>query len=158
MNATDHNKILGIIHTAYGIMSVVTLAIVSVFMLVMFGVVAATEREAMPLIIVAVVMFFVVAINIIFTLPSILAGYALLKRKRWAKTACVVAAVIDGMSVPFGTALCIYTLWFMFSDQGRLLYDNVGAGALPPPPPSWANESPVREAEYIPPASPPNWR
>jgi hypothetical protein len=156
MNATDHNKILGIIHTAYGIMSVVTLAIVSVIMLVMFGVVAATEREAMPLIIVAVVMFFVVAINIIFTLPSILAGYALLKRKRWAKTACVVAAVIDGMSVPFGTALCVYTLWFMFSDQGRLLYDNIGAGALPPPP--WAKESPVREAEYIPPASPPNWR
>ena len=159
MNATDHNKILGIIHTAYGILSVVLLALISGFMLVAFGIIAVTEREPLPLLIVAVVIVFVVAINIIFALPSFLAGYALLKRKSWAKTACVVAAVIDGMSFPFGTALCIYTLWFMFSDQGKLLYDNIGrSDALPPSPPVWTAETPAREVEFNPASGPPNWR
>ena len=159
MDGTDHNKILGLLHTVYGILSVVTIGLISAFMLVAFIVAAISERDAMPLIVVVVVIAVILLLNIVFALPSFLAGYAMLKRKRWAKSACVAAAVIDGMSFPFGTALCVYTLWFMFSPQGKLLYDNVGqAKALPPSPPPWQSKSSEPQAEYIPPSAPPNWR
>jgi hypothetical protein len=103
-------------------------------------------------------MFLILTINLVLTAPSFVAAYAILKRKRWAKTAGVVAAVVDGLSFPLGSALCVYTLMFMFGERGRHLYGK-NAYALPPPPPRWGNVSPrEREVEYIPPSSPPDWR
>ena len=82
----------------------------------------------------------------------------MLKRKKWAKVAGIVAAIVDGLSFPFGSALCVYTLWFIFSEDGRRLYDK-NLYALPPPSLRWGNVSATpRKVEYIPPASPPDWR
>ena len=54
--------------------------------------------------------------------PVVLAGYALLKRKRWAKTMGLIAAIVAGLNFPLGSALCVYTLWFLFGESGRFLY------------------------------------
>ncbi len=160
MAGTDHNKILGIIHLAYGILGVGLIALISVILLLFIGISAAAADDLLGAGILGVVLVIFVVINIVLSIPSFLAGYAMLKRKRWARTASIVAAVTDGMNFPFGTALCIYTLWFIFSDQGRLLYDNVRpATALPPAPPPWISTgSKQREMNYIPPVAPPDWR
>jgi hypothetical protein len=59
----------------------------------------------------------------LFMLPSIIAGYALLKKKSWARVASIVAGVIAGMNMPFGTAACVYALWFFFSDNWKEIYE-----------------------------------
>jgi hypothetical protein len=102
--------------------------------------------------------FFTVFYGVMMT-PSFVAGYGLLKRKKWAKTASIVAGVFAGMSFPLGTAVCIYTFWFLFSEPGKVLYDRP-AYALPPPPPRWGLEtsSSRRQPQYAPPATPPDWR
>ena len=82
------------------------------------------------------------------TVPSYIAGYALLKKKRWAKTASIVAGVCDSMHFPFGAAVAIYTFWFLFSDPGKYLYDRP-AYALAPGQPTWANQTN---------SAPPDWR
>lgn len=160
MQGTDHNKILGIIHLVYGILGVGLIALISVVFLVFIGISAASADGLLGAGILGVVLLVFLVINIVFSIPSFLAGYAMLKKKKWARTASIVAAVTDGMSFPFGTALCIYTLWFIFSDQGRMLYDNMRpAGALPPAPPQWVSAaSKQREVEYVPPVTPPDWR
>jgi hypothetical protein len=103
-------------------------------------------------------MFFAVIYGAM-TIPSILAGFGLLRRRKWAKTASIVAGVLSGMSFPLGTAVCIYTFWFLFSEPGKTLYDRPVYG-LPPPPPRWGagGSTGQREAQYIPPAKPPDWR
>lgn len=159
MHTTDHNKIIGIIHIAYGAFGVVVMIVLAIFMVGLFGLVSAEQGDIRPLGIIGVVMFIVVVLNILLAVPSFLAGYAMLKRKSWAKGVAVVAAIIDVMSFPFGTALGVYTLWFMFSGEGKALYD-ANARVLPPPPPDWTTTigSTKKEFEYVPPVVPPNWR
>ena len=106
-------------------------------------------------------------LGLAFSLPSLVAGYALLKRKTWARTAAIVAGILATPGFPHGTALGVYTLWFMFDDEGKALYANNAArahgyqsalpGALVAG--EWANAQPQnrREREYVPPPQMPNW-
>ena len=159
MRPADHNKILGITHLAYGGFTVFVMALVTIFMLGAFGVVALAQApgEAIPLGVLAVIMIFVILVNLLIISPSFLAGYALLKHKRWAKTIGIVAGIIAGMSFPLGTALCVYTLWFFFGENGKSLYEGA-AYALPPAPALFAGASRKQEPQYVPPSSPPDWR
>jgi hypothetical protein len=160
MTATGHNKILGILHLAYGGLTVLLMSAISIFMLVIMGVIASNNNtgEPIPVGMIALVMVFVVAINLLLITPSFLAGYALLKRKRWAKTMGIIAAMAAGLSFPLGTALCVYTLWFLFGESGRFLYHKA-AYALPPGDTSWVRTaSREPEREYVPPSAPPDWR
>lgn len=158
MNGTDHNKILGILHLVYGILNAVMLAVLAVFMVFVIAIMGAAADDPLPVAFVSLVMLLVFAVSAVFALPSFVAAYAMFKRKKWAKGASIVAAVTDGMSFPFGTALCVYTLWFIFSDQGRMLYDNLQPAHALPPPPWSADATQSRKVEYIPPVSPPDWR
>lgn len=158
MTPTSHNKILGILHLAYGGLTALLMLAISIFML-MIGAFATNNRgEPLPASFLALIMIVVAAVTVFQITPSFLAGYALLKRKRWAKTMGIIAAMVAGLSFPLGTALCVYTLWFLFGESGRFLYRKA-AYALPPGDASWAtavSREPVRE--YVPPSAPPDWR
>jgi hypothetical protein len=159
MTAISHNKILGILHLAYGGLSVLLMIAVSIFMPMMMGVIATNSNsgEPIPVGLLTLVILFLVAINLLLITPSFLAGYALLKRKRWAKTMGIIAAMVAGLSFPLGTGLCVYTLWFLFGESGRFLYHKA-AYALPAGGPSWARAAREPEREYLPPSAPPDWR
>jgi hypothetical protein len=155
---TDHNKILGIIHLAYGAFNVLVLIVITLFMVGVMGLVATGQSggEAIPIGIFGFLMAIVILLNLVFTAPEFVTGYALLKRKRWARVAGIIAAIIESLNFPFGTALCVYTLWFLFSDKGKLLYDKTSS-ALPPSPRQW-QQFHQREVQYVPPSAPPDWR
>ncbi len=60
---------------------------------------------------------------------SFLAGYGLLKRRSWGRVLAIVLAFISLFSVPFGTALGIYTLIILLpADAGRE-YEQMAAAA-----------------------------
>ncbi len=156
MKATSHNKILGILHLAYGGLAALLMIGASVLMI---GVIAikSNSGKSIPVGILAL-MIFVVALSLLLITPSFLAGYAFLKRKPWAKTMGIIAAMVAGLSFPLGTALCVYTLWFLFGESGRFLYHKA-AYALPPGDTSWTRAvSREAEREYVPPSAPPDWR
>jgi len=158
MTPTSHNKILGILHLAYGGLTAMLMLAISIFMLMM-GIFATNNRgQPMPAGILALVLIMVAAVALFQITPSFLAGYALLKRKRWAKTMGIISAMVAGLSFPLGTALCVYTLWFLFGENGRFLYHKA-AYALPPGDASWARAiSREPERPYVPPSAPPDWR
>ena len=155
---TGHNKILGILHLAYGGLIGLLMLAIFIFML-MVGTFATDSRgEPMPAGVLALVMIVLAGVMLLQVTPSFLAGYALLKQKRWAKTIGIIAAVMAGLNFPLGSALCVYTLWFLFGESGRFLYHKA-AYALPPGEASWSRSN-RREAElaYVPPSAPPDWR
>ena len=116
--------------------------------------------EAIPVATFAVLIVGGVFVSLVLITPSFITGYALLKRKRWARRIGIVAGVLAGLSFPFGTLLCVYTLWFLFGEKGKFLYHKA-AYALPEPPPQPRRrlKKLLRASEpYVPPSTPPDWR
>lgn len=65
----------------------------------------------------------VAAVSLAITcLPSILAGWGLLRRKAWAPAVAVVISILHVPNVPFGTALALYTWWTLLSREGQKAY------------------------------------
>ncbi|HEV7902582.1 MAG TPA: hypothetical protein VGO96_01980 [Pyrinomonadaceae bacterium] len=64
-----------------------------------------------------------VAAALLFTVPAIVGGYGMLKQKLWARKFVLVSAAVAALNVPFGTALAVYTFWFLLGDNRRDLYD-----------------------------------
>lgn len=138
MTPDQHNKYVAISHLAYAGLQLLILIGAMVFMGMMFAEIDNQGQSAggdplpwfMP-----VIMVFAMLLNMAFTVPSIIAGYALLKRRPWAKTAGIIGGALGVMSFPFGWALAAYTFWFLFSDVGRQIYDKDFRASLPPSPP-----------------------
>lgn len=104
-------------------------------------------------------------------LPSIIAGVGLLKRKSWAKIWGIIGGVLAAMHFPIGTAVCVYTFWFFFSDPGKFLYDEDYAASRwsngaprglydAPPSPNWTAQEQTsrRDYEFNSQSQPPDWR
>src|SRR5882724_6410088 len=137
MTPEEHNKYLAWAHLAHGGFQVLIMA----FMMLMFGLMlglvgSRPGGDGPPAAFFLVFMVFALVFNLIFALPSFIAAYGFLKRKSWAKTAGIIGGVMAAMNFPIGTAVCVYTFWFLFSDPGKVLYDQPSY-ALPPGPPLW---------------------
>jgi hypothetical protein len=161
MTPEEHNKFLGIANLAYGGFHLLMMFVMLVFISVMFTAIANDPHGSppppgffLPFILIAGLF------QTIFSIPPFIAGYALLKRKRWAKIAAIVSGVMSAMSVPVGTAVSVYTFWFLFSEPGKVLYDGVAPRLPPPPPTNWADvrSREERPYEYVGGGAPPDWR
>jgi len=171
MQAEDHNKILGIMHLVYGGMHAISLVLV-VFAFIIMGITlpfASSGSDAPPLALFGILGIVIAAFTLILTIPPLVAGYGFLKRKQWSKTAGAISAALALISIPMGTALGVYTFWFLFGEKGRQIYSpnefswQVGQmrdalhGSQPPA--NWdSRKESGKKIEYIPPAQPPDWR
>ncbi len=54
---------------------------------------------------------------------NIIAGIGLLKYKSWGRILAIILGIINLFGFPVGTALGIYTLWAMFNDETRQLFE-----------------------------------
>lgn len=114
--------------------------------------------EGPPLVFMAFMWIFMALIYASMIVPSFIAGFGLLKGKKWARTASIIAGVISAMQFPLGTAVCVYTFWFLFSEPGKQIFEQNRLG-LPPAHQPWLSEAlPEKELRYVPPSTPPDWR
>ncbi len=168
MTPEDHNKLNGILHLAYGGLQSLIFGGIALFIPAFL---AASPNTGGEIAIVGGVIFIIFFVMwLLFALPSLIAGYGMLKRKSWGRIAGIIASVLAVMNVPHGTLLGIYSLWFLFGEKGSRFYDHAATNAYAPPQmnPSYAqpfdaahnfgNEQ-QREKVYAPPTQPPsNWR
>ena len=146
MTGKDHNKLLGIFHLIQGGLQ----ALGGIFVAVIYGAMGVAFRanahrpeEQMMGTIFIVLAFAVAPFILIFAGINLTAGYKMLKEKAGARTWGVVASIVSLLSVPLGTALGVYGLWFLFGEEGKRYYLG-GAPASeryldnpPPPPNNW---------------------
>ena len=170
MTPQDHNKIIGIMHLIWGGFNTLVTLIIFPILIAIMGPMLRNDPKAPPEFVAFFTTIMVLALifSLLFSLPPLLAGYAMLKRKSWAKVAGVVASCCEALSMPFGTALCVYTLWFLFG-QGQNFHREGNAFA----PQDWRGSlrdgsaydweaqrtsQSSRPREYAPPKQPPDWR
>lgn len=125
MKFLEHNKRIAILHIIYGGLN--SLVFLGCGILLLLGGFAGFFDPFAGEVVLAVTWLFVGLSFLLFLLvglPSLVAGYGLLTFKSWARTAAITASIVATLNVPFGTALAVYTLWFLFKD-GRQLYDGL---------------------------------
>ena len=157
MTPEEHKKYLAYAQLGYGSF----IFLIMMFFLAFFGAFMLPEMSKMPNAPpVGLFIFMWLFMGLIYaamSVPSIIAGYALLKNKKWARTAAIVGGVTAGMHFPIGTAVCVYTFWLLFSEPGKQIFDR--PKFLPPAQQHWAASAHTqREAQYAPPPAPPDWR
>lgn len=62
--------------------------------------------------------FFIAAMGAV----SILGGWGLLKYQEWARILIIILSILSLPGFPIGTAIGVYGLWVLFSDEGRLAF------------------------------------
>ena len=120
MTAEEHNRTLATLHFIYGAMHGLTLAGL-LLMVIVIELVTPIAASISTFWITLGILVFVVLLFLVGLLP-LAVGYALKKRKRWAKPLGLVLAVISLINIPIGTALGIYTIKFFRSAAGAVIY------------------------------------
>lgn len=54
---------------------------------------------------------------IILSIPGIIAGLGLLKRKEWARILTLILSVLDLLNFPIGTAVGVYSIWALSNNE-----------------------------------------
>ena len=62
-------------------------------------------------------MLFFGTLNLLILALSLIAGWALLNSRRWAKNASLIAALASAFHLPLGPFLCGYSFWFYFHER-----------------------------------------
>ena len=63
-----------------------------------------------------------IIIGMLFMVIFLSTAYGLFKRRRWARILSLVLTGIFVLLFPLGTALAVYTWWFMHSDGAKGIY------------------------------------
>jgi len=54
---------------------------------------------------------------IVLSVPGIIAGIWLLRRREWARILTLIVGALGLIDIPLGTALGVYTLWVLIQDD-----------------------------------------
>jgi hypothetical protein len=122
----QHVKILATLNIILSLLGIVgAVVILAVFgglssMVSMSTVENPDARIAAPVvgIIGGIIGLFVLAISI----PGLVAGLGLLQFKEWARILGIVISALNLLQIPFGTALGVYGLWVLLSNETAQLF------------------------------------
>lgn len=139
---------MGLAQLAYaGIYLVMMLGLTSVQGFMFYNIYSRTQEMggSPPPPFIVLVFVFIGVVSLAMTVPSLVAEYALLRRRSWAKIAGIIGGALAATSVPFGTLVAVYTFWFLFGEAGKEVYPPRTKHLPPPPPTEWQSSGAYSE-------------
>jgi len=134
----EHIRILGILNIIMGSLT----AAVGVIVLLVAGGIAgvitasdsgATYPDRVAPSIVAAIGMGIAIFFLALAAPSIIGGWGLLKFRPWSRALMIVVSIFHLIHIPLGTALGVYGLWVLFSDDARRILESGGQLYMPQP-------------------------
>jgi len=61
---------------------------------------------------------------LVLSVPEVIGGIGLLKRRGWAKILVLIISILDLANIPIGTAIGIYTIWVLLNEKTAQLFTN----------------------------------
>jgi len=121
-----HIQVLGILNIVWGSFGLVAaLVIIAIFGGVVGLLQAAAHKDAdaqFAVPIIGLIGGLIILILLVASLPSIIAGIGLLSLAPWSRMLAIVVSALHLLNVPLGTALGIYGLWVLLSDESIRLF------------------------------------
>lgn len=116
-----HNKVVGWLYIALSVVNVLIAAGVFLVLVVPGLFVARGEPEAgQALVVLGMVLS---AFLMLLAVPGLVGGIGLLQHQRWARVVVTVLGILNLFNFPLGTALGIYTLWFVLQSETDRLFE-----------------------------------
>jgi hypothetical protein len=115
-----HKRILAILHIVSGVLLSIVMLFLSVFVSAVLPIFFEETNSEFPRIleiIQPIISIISTGIIILFAIPAIVGGIALLNNKSWALTLLLVLGCFQLFSFPFGTALGVYSIWVYAEDK-----------------------------------------
>jgi len=125
----QHVKILAILHIVLGGLGVLAALIVMAIFGGLAGLLHMTGGDdggigavAFPVGLLGLIGAVVTAIVLVVSLPGLIAGIGLLSFQPWARILTIILSALELPAFPFHTALGVYGLWVLLSNQGSALF------------------------------------
>ena len=121
-----HIQILGILNIIWGSLGLIAALIILAVFGGTMGLIRATSHGdpgayfAIP--IVGLIGSIILIVLLIGSVPTVVAGVGLLQMASWARILTIIVSALHLFNIPFGTALGIYGLWVMLSDETIRLF------------------------------------
>ena len=116
----QHIDILGWLYIAFGALGLLGAAIVLIA--AVGG--GLLSRDAESAAIASGVGLFVAVLVGVLSLPNLIGGWGLLKRKSWSRILVTILGCLQLLGFPFGTAIGIYTLWALTKPESQSILSN----------------------------------
>jgi hypothetical protein len=136
MTPRDKARLLGLLFWIFAGFNVAIVALIGVAYVVIFGAVFSNvphkPGEPGPEVILPIMILifaFILLYVVLFSIPKIVAGYGLRNEKSWARIWAIIASIMACMSFPFGTAIGVFGLVFLFGDDGKRYFESPDYGA-----------------------------
>lgn len=133
MRPESHNRLIAILHLVHGFVAAASAVGLLLSVVLLFGFKAALERWVFPMgdrigsdpefwvgVFAVVVVAIYVIVALLFTVPAIAGGFGMLRHKRWARKFVMVSAAVAALDFPLGTAMAVYTFWFLLGNSQSL--------------------------------------
>jgi len=125
-----HVKVVAVLYIALGALNLLAAALFA-FAMGLAGTIVGMSNDpdaSMALPIIGVTGAALVAFLLALSIPMIVTGVGLLRRREWARIAGIVVAALAIFHFPFGTAIGIYGLWTLLNAETARL---MGEGSRP---------------------------
>lgn len=106
------------LHIAYGIF-VLLGGFIAFFVLLGSGIISG-DRTAIA--VTSGIGLLIMLVLLVIGLPSLFAGYGLLRRREWARILAFIMSILALFSFPVGTAIGGYTLWVLSKEEVRAAF------------------------------------
>ena len=114
----QHFKIVAILQIVFGVLGI-SLGVLFFVVLAGAGAMSA-DRDAM--IVTGTCATIIAATMLVLSLPSLAAGWGLLKRKEWARILTIVLSALHLLNVPIGTAIGAYSIWALLTPEAKTYF------------------------------------
>ena len=115
-----HIQLIGILWIVYGGLTVI-FGITG--FLLLFGISMIPDIEAAAPAVLRLIGLAVIFFVALLTVPKIIGGFYLLKRKEWSRILILVLSFLSLLNFPLGTALGVYSLVILLNQDAIRLFD-----------------------------------
>ena len=108
-----HITLVAVLNIGFGVMGLLLACLA--FLVIAGGGIISGDPDAMIITMIAasaITIFFIIT-----SLPALIGGIGLLKRRGWARILVMIIAVLDLFLIPIGTLIGAYTLWVLLNDE-----------------------------------------
>jgi hypothetical protein len=132
----QHVKVLAILHIVLGGLGVLAALVAMAFFGSLAGLAGLADHTNGALIaggtVLGLIGAVVTIVVLVISLPGLVAGIGLLSFQPWARILTIILSALELPGFPFHTALGIYGLWVLLSNEGTALFQGQSQGYARP--------------------------